>query len=392
MVQIQVRNRYLTWDGVAGATVSVRGTTLTGTTNRNGLVELDFSAVPDGRQVVEVRPAHSTTAEAGPATAETGATPARIYRELDVTVNVCRGRIVDAGAVCTPNGSAGLRAHPRILVELQPVWMQSPNHGARGGTTTDMIIVHHTGNASTASALNTFLNAGSTSAGYVIDPTGQVIKMVRDADAAHHAGESHWAGTRGVNRRSIGIELVHASGAYPDAQYAALVRLLERLRAAHPAIPRHGIVGHSDIGTNAAGVLGRKSGDPGATFDWTRLERRNLSLGVLMRAGPPAPGILGGLFRIAANVTLQQNDRDDVRRFGGAARTGVTGDPITTIQQQLGAIGYSVGTADGVYSQRTAAAVRMFQQHFSLRETGMVDFWTAGAILSFAAVAAGAIP
>ena len=50
---------------------------------------------------------------------------------------------------------------------------------------------------------------------------------------------------------------------YEDAQYEALVALIQALRAALPSLAGGDIVGHSDI------APGRKT-DPGSSFDWLR--------------------------------------------------------------------------------------------------------------------------
>jgi N-acetylmuramoyl-L-alanine amidase len=151
--------------------------------------------------------------------------------------------------------------------------MRSPNNGSRGSIQITMIIVHHTGGPTIGPAINTFLStAEQTSAHYVINTDGQIIKMVQDSRRASQAGESHWAGVSGINSVSIGIEIVHATGVYPQAQYTALLDLIARLRRTFPTIVAWNIIGHSDIATTN-GVLGRKSSDPGLQFEWRRLNR-----------------------------------------------------------------------------------------------------------------------
>ena len=93
----------------------------------------------------------------------------------------------------------------------------------------------------------------------MIDTDGQIVKMVRDEESAHQAGVSFWSGVNGVNDNSIGIEIVNRSGAYPAAQYAALLGLLDRLLAAHTGINRRRIVGHSDIAHNGTSCLGERA-------------------------------------------------------------------------------------------------------------------------------------
>ena len=60
---------------------------------------------------------------------------------------------------------------------------------------------------------------------------------------------------------------------------------------------------------------------------------------------------------------------------------GTSGDKVRQMQEQLDAIAdvyYPIPniTADGIYGQRTAAAVRAFQEYFDLPVTGVVDFTT----------------
>lgn len=60
---------------------------------------------------------------------------------------------------------------------------------------------------------------------------------------------------------------------------------------------------------------------------------------------------------------------------------GSTGDKVRQMQNQLNAIADAYPaipkiTADGIYGEQTAAAVRRFQQIFNLPVTGIVDFAT----------------
>ena len=56
--------------------------------------------------------------------------------------------------------------------------------------------------------------------------------MVLDSRRANHAGVASWNGNTHVNDRTIGIEIVNATGAYPAAQYTALTGLLTALSQA----------------------------------------------------------------------------------------------------------------------------------------------------------------
>lgn len=92
---------------------------------------------------------------------------------------------------------------------------------------------------------------------------GEVIQFV-DADArAWHAGASSWRGRTNCNDDSIGIELEGLEGErFEDAQYTALAQLCTLLVQRYPV---NHMAGHEHI------APGRKQ-DPGAGFDWTRLQ------------------------------------------------------------------------------------------------------------------------
>jgi N-acetyl-anhydromuramyl-L-alanine amidase AmpD len=249
-----------------------------------------------------------------------------------------------------------------------------------------MVVVHHTA-CNTTIAVNTFL--AEKGPHYMIDTDGQVVKWVQDFLAAWHAGEARWAGMNNVNAHSIGIEIVHSAGTFSEAQYNALLDLLGRLTAAFQSIDKWNIVGHGDIGTNAGGVLGRKSGDPGLSFQWSRLEARRF--GLLMAAGPPAPDIYGGFFQASPSGFLRRGDNDSRHHFGGVTYKDLKTNPVIELQQDLKDVGYSVGTPDGDFGEKTHHAVLAFQEHFfaggrsTKKPDGKVDFATAALIKSVAA-------
>lgn len=390
MSQIRVRNRLRLNETIAGTTVTITGaptptgaSSVTGTTNASGVVVLDTSKLPDGSYTLTVTPASTTADPVGPAIASSLTPGDRIFRSLTGSVTIASGRIT-AGAVAAThrlNGDVIWASPSNLTVGLQPVWMRSPNNGGRGSGQITMIIVHHTGGPVIGPAINTFLSTSEqTSAHYVIDTDGQIIKMVQDNRRANHAGESHWDGVTGINSVSIGIEIVNATGAYPAAQYTALLELLARLRSSFSTIVPWNIIGHSDIATTG-GVLGRKSSDPGLQFEWSRLENQNL--GMRRMIGPFPATIYAGFFNAFPTETLRRNDNDGKRIFGGAKRTSITGNPIRELQDDLTTIGYFVGTPDGDFGGKTRGAVQMLQEHFFAggrghkTPDGRVDFQTA---------------
>jgi N-acetylmuramoyl-L-alanine amidase len=132
------------------------------------------------------------------------------------------------------------------------------------------VIVHYTGAMTTASTVSWFKQKVSgVSAHYVIGRDGEIIQMVKDNNEAWHAGKSKMpdTGQTGVNRFSIGIELVGTmDSGFLDVQMAAFYSLLEELVRKYE-IPPHRVVGHADI------APGRKidpDGHPVKQFNWVK--------------------------------------------------------------------------------------------------------------------------
>ena len=199
----------------------------------------------------------------------------------------------------------------------------SPNHDARPGAV-DMLILHYTGMASAAAALDRLCSPEArVSAHYLIDEDGTVWRLVPEDRRAWHAGVSCWRGRRDINGASIGIELVnpgHDNGyrAFPDAQMAALEALGRDIIGRHPIPPRH-VLGHSDVAP-------QRKIDPGELFDWRRLARAGIGLWPDFTAPPPAAD-------------------------------------IAELQRQLAEIGYDTPLTGSV-DAATTAVIAAFQRHF----------------------------
>ncbi|QEW19172.1 1,6-anhydro-N-acetylmuramyl-L-alanine amidase AmpD [Marinibacterium anthonyi] len=117
------------------------------------------------------------------------------------------------------------------------------------------------------------------SAHYLIGRDGTLWQLVDEDRRAWHAGAGSWQGRGDVNSRSIGIELDNTGRhPFPEPQMTALETLLAGIRSRWD-IPAEGVIGHSDM------APGRKS-DPGARFDWARLDRAGLSAPPCVPASP----------------------------------------------------------------------------------------------------------
>ncbi len=210
----------------------------------------------------------------------------------------------------------------------------SPNHGPRKDMRSpEAIILHYTGMESEDAALKRLCDpASEVSCHYLIRENGEVLQLVPESRRAWHAGVSSWAGETDMNSASIGIEIAnggHDFGlpAYPEAQIAALIALCRDI-VGRRKISAHRILAHSDIAP-------MRKRDPGERFPWKALASAGL--------GP--------------DVAPQAVGNDTPLAFGAR------GDDVAALQRMLADYGYAIGV-DGVYGQKTEAAVAAFQRHF----------------------------
>ena len=85
----------------------------------------------------------------------------------------------------------------------------SPNHG--GTLNPDTIVIHYTAGPSAESAVNTMMDPDrKVSAHLVVDFDGSITQLLPFNAIAWHAGKSSHNGRDGLNKYSIGIEIVNA--------------------------------------------------------------------------------------------------------------------------------------------------------------------------------------
>lgn len=162
--------------------------------------------------------------------------------------------------------------------------LASPNFGPRPAqATVDLIVVHSIslppGEYGGHAVQDLFLNrldwdahpyfqrirGLEVSAHFFIERTGALWQFVDCDQRAWHAGASHYRGRSQCNDDSVGIELEGLEGqTFEPAQYETLARLCADLARRYPIAH---IAGHEHI------APGRK-GDPGAGFDWQRLQQQ----------------------------------------------------------------------------------------------------------------------
>jgi N-acetyl-anhydromuramyl-L-alanine amidase AmpD len=408
MLIVRLRNLLLNWqDPVAEARLYVdpqgsvyppaaSNTDSFQTTNAGGEATLDVAGLAPGEHTLWVVPKLTTTDPVGHWTA-TGPDVGRIFRGVRISFTIGNQHNVTAASVHSATSDNGklvanlTNVKQQVLeVRVRPIWIKSPYNYKRNQKI-DMIVVHKTGGAVIGPAINQFLSGG-TSAHYIVDRDGGIVKMVLDGQAAGHAShenqtdQSHWGTQTRLAWRSIGIENVGSTKqGLTDAQYQSLIRLIQELMSVH-GIARHRVIGHSDILTDGQGNLSDdRIACPGYQFDWTLLESAKPPIG-LARSGGTSGGSdpVAGFFLIMNNglmltsgqpLVLRPGDHDPrlvggkmkPGRFGGTEYKDIAETPIKQLQTWLAEIGYSTGPADGVFNHRTARAVRHFQVHFAGR-------------------------
>ena len=143
-------------------------------------------------------------------------------------------------------------------------WVPSPNHEPRRAV---LVVIHSTQQSSAEASLETLRSRnpnGRVSAHYLVGRDGHIYQLVDDKHRAWHAGGGRWGTITDLNSASIGIELDNdGSAGFPDAQLAALLRLLEDV-CTRLEIPRTQVIAHADL------APWRKT-DPGEHFPWRRL-------------------------------------------------------------------------------------------------------------------------
>jgi N-acetyl-anhydromuramyl-L-alanine amidase AmpD len=272
-----------------------------------------------------------------------------------------------------------------------------PRHFVRGSPV-DVVMLHHTAGTSIGSALFAFTNENSRSgAHFLIDLDGHVIRLADDryqinhGEGARQTRRPAWRNQLGlgINKRAIGIELVHEDqhgldaatfelpSHYTSAQYAALVDLVRSLIEAH-SIPLNNVIGHQDAVAKAA--------CPGRHVDWPYLEAAGVALAPRELSRTQLDAMYGGFFvgrgtERTLGFGYREVERSDgtfavLNAKGKVVAEGLSEPPIQGLRQSLRSVGYNVDSwivvddvkvhprDPSVFEETLAYALSQFIRHY----------------------------
>ena len=117
------------------------------------------------------------------------------------------------------------------------------------------------------------LNLYRVSSNYLIgregEEDGQIWQLVPPTQIAYHAGKSEYNGVSGLNKNSIGIELIgDKRSEFTDKQYESLSDITVHLLTVYPTLKPKNIKAHQVVSDSS--VRSDPKPDPGRYFDWIR--------------------------------------------------------------------------------------------------------------------------
>ncbi len=161
----------------------------------------------------------------------------------------------------------------------------TPNISGRHGSKIDTLVIHHTGGKFPGCAAWLCNKESRVSAHYVLNRKGEIYQLADNKFATWHAGRSGFDynddGTisdqeKGMNRRSIGIELESYGYEYTTEQMESLKGLCLQLLYDYN-IPVKRVLGHKEI------VENNRKWDPGNfDMDFFRRELSKLKNDILV--------------------------------------------------------------------------------------------------------------
>jgi N-acetylmuramoyl-L-alanine amidase len=143
----------------------------------------------------------------------------------------------------------------------------------------DFLVFHHIEADNLEKAIEE-LKIHKVSSHYIIDEEGNIFQLVEDNNIAFHAGISFWNSVDGLNKSSIGIELLNSNvleKKFSENQMNSLIKLAKNLVNKYQILQQN-IVSHSDIAYDKeTNFLNRKQ-DPSHLFDWKIMAQNNIGI------------------------------------------------------------------------------------------------------------------
>ncbi len=190
------------------------------------------------------------------------------------------------------------------------------------------------------------------SAHYIIDVSGQIWQLVKEADIAYHAGHSYWRGQEGLNSSAIGIEFINIdpfNKQFTKAQIKAGISLCQELIKRYN-IKAYNIVGHSDIAyfndneenrkSQRVNHLNRKD-DPSHLFAWQLLAENNVGIW---------PQISQSL-KNSQQILLKLGDNKP---------------QVKELKERLNNFGYKIANFDNVFDKQLNSVITVFKRRFAV--------------------------
>ena len=181
---------------------------------------------------------------------------------------------------------------------------------------------------------------------FLITKRGKIYQLVAENNIAYHAGISYWNGVDGLNKCSIGIELISENPykkGHSKSQMKSCLKLVEELVNKYKITPQN-VVSHSDIAYNKqTGFLNRKS-DVCELFDWSEFYQKNLSLVI-----PDLSEIKKLIFAKNGDFLFKNLEKNQ---------------NITIFKKKLADFGYKVANFNDVFDEETRNLAEVFKRRF----------------------------
>lgn len=227
------------------------------------------------------------------------------------------------------------------------------------GRSVKYAVVHYTGTDASAQNNCKYFGGGNrnASADFFIDKDGSIYQFNKDLANYYtwHCGDGK--GKYGIsNSNSIGIEVVSSGGEFTEAQKKALHELVMWLMEQF-GIKAENVVRHYDASRKSCPAP--YCGSVAKDTKW-KLLHAYITGGEATSSSEPAK-----------TTTTTSKKENTVTVTLKVLSNGSRGEQVKTLQRLLNALGYSCGSADGIWGKNTDAAVRKFQKAKGLTVDGI---------------------